>query len=149
MNYPRPRSRHLLTAALLVGLAGCGAQSPTPVDGASLLPESSPPASGSAAEINRPRPDNSAANKADGQEAVTPMNQGSSAADTSETANIRKAIMADPMLSVDAQNIKIITIKGQVILRGVVDTIEEHKRVSQIVARISGTDVYDDQLRVK
>ncbi len=141
-------TRRLPAVALLAALAGCGEQPAAPA-GASAAPASGPPPSGSAAEINRPHPDNSAANKADGQEALTPMNQGSSAADTQETANIRKAIMADPMLSVDAQNIKIITIKGQVTLRGVVDTVDERKRVNQIVSKVTGTDVFDDQLHVK
>ncbi len=134
--------------ALLAGLAGCGDQS-TASSTAGVPPASSPPQSGSGAEINRPRPDNSAANKTDGQEALTPMNQGGGEADIRETANIRKAIMADALLSVDAQNIKIITSKGQVTLRGVVDSLDERKRVNAIVQKVAGTDVFDDQLRVK
>jgi osmotically-inducible protein OsmY len=136
-----------LALALLACLFGCGDQ--TASSTITTPPASSLPQSGSGAEIDRPRPDNSVANKSDGQEALTPMSQGASAADTQETATIRKAIMADPMLSVDAQNIKIITLRGQVTLRGVVDSVDEHKRVCQIVQKASGTDVYDDQLRVK
>jgi hypothetical protein len=138
----------LLAAALLAGLVGCGDQS-APSSSSPGAPPSSPQLSGSGAEINRPHPDNSAANKADGPGSLTPLDQGVSTADLQETANIRKAIMADPMLSVDAQNIKIITSKGQVTLRGVVDSIDEHKRVNQIVVKAAGTDVFDDQLRVK
>lgn len=77
------------------------------------------------------------------------MDQGGSAADVQETATIRKAIMADPMLSVDARNIKIITIKGQVTLRGVVDSVDERKHVNAIVTKAAGSAVFDDQLRVK
>jgi hypothetical protein len=146
----------IAVAAALAVLAGCGDQSST----TSTSPSSPPPTtggpiasglpqSGSGTDINRPRPDNSSANKTDGQDALTPMNQGSSEADTRETANIRKAIMADPMLSVDAQNIKIITNKGLVTLRGVVDSPDERRRVNQIVQKASGTDVFDDQLHVK
>jgi osmotically-inducible protein OsmY len=133
--------------ALLAGLVGCGDQAPASSKTATL-PASGPP-SASGAAIDRPRPDNSAANRSDGQDALTPMNQGASAADTRETADIRKAIMADPMLSVDAQNIKIITSKGQLTLRGVVDSVDERKRVYQIVENVTATDVFDDQLRVR
>jgi osmotically-inducible protein OsmY len=138
----------ILTAALLAVMIGCGDQSTASSTTASP-PSSEPPVTGSGAEINRPHPDNSAANKRDGQEALTPMNQGAGDADIRETANIRKAIMADPMLSIDAQNIKVITNKGLVTLRGVVDSIDEHKRVARIVQNASGTDVFDDQLKVK
>jgi hypothetical protein len=138
----------MVAVALLPCLFGCGDQSATSPATASPQ-DSGLPLSGSGADIIRPHPDNSAANQGDGKEALTPMNQGSSDADIRETSNIRKAIMSDPTLSINAHNIKIITNKSQVTLRGVVDSIDEHKRVNQIVQDAAGTDIIDDQLRVK
>ncbi len=150
----------ILAGALCTLMSSCGDGAPTSNAGSmppastsapspAPTPASAPTQSGSGAEINRPHADDSAANRADSKDALTPIDQGESAADLRQTANIRKALVADATLSLDAHNIKIITNKGLVTLRGVVDSIDEHKRVNRIVQQTVGTEIFDDQLRVK
>ncbi len=61
---------------------------------------------------------------------------------------MRKAIIADKNLSINAQNIKIITHDGRLTLRGTVNTSAERERVNQIVRDTIGTKPYDDQLNI-
>jgi sporulation protein YlmC with PRC-barrel domain len=78
-------------------------------------------------------PDNTAVNVRDqigGN--VTPFSQGRSASDREITAHIRREIMARPDLSIDAQNIKVITINGQVTLRGPVKNEDEEQTIVEI-----------------
>ena len=49
---------------------------------------------------------------------LTPLDQGSSKTDVATTAQIRKEIIAGENLSVNARNVKIITLNGRVTLRG-------------------------------
>lgn len=80
---------------------------------------------------------------------VTPMDQGNSAADIRVTASIRKEITAAENMSVNAQNVKIITNNGRVTLRGPVNSADEKRLIGEIANRIaSGTNV-DNQLEVK
>ena len=55
----------------------------------------------------------------------TPLDQSESEADRMITQKIRKAVMADSALSTNAKNIKNITIKGMVKLRGPVASSQE------------------------
>jgi osmotically-inducible protein OsmY len=63
---------------------------------------------------------------------VTPFDQGTSASDRAITAHIRREIMSRPELSIDAQNIKIITTDGRVTLRGPVRNQEEEQKIIEI-----------------
>ena len=60
------------------------------------------------------------------------LNSGTSAADRALSARIRREIMAREDLSIDAQNVKIITINGQVTLRGPVQNLTEEQTIIQI-----------------
>ena len=65
------------------------------------------------------RADNTARNVRDRDEAtLTPLDQGTSKADVNTTAEIRKRIVARKSMSVNATNVKIITLHGRVTLRG-------------------------------
>src|ERR1700738_3854393 len=55
---------------------------------------------------------------------VTPLDQSESESDRKITQKIRQAIVADDSLSTNAKNIKIITVKGIVTLRGPVANTE-------------------------
>jgi hyperosmotically inducible protein len=81
--------------------------------------------------------------------ALTPMDQGKSAADLDITAQIRQEIMADQGMSMNAKNVKIITIDGRVTLRGVVNTSEEKSRIAEIALRIAHQGNVDNQLEVQ
>jgi hypothetical protein len=80
---------------------------------------------------------------------LTPLNQGTSATDINTTAQIRKEIIAAKNMSVDARNVKIITIDGHVTLRGPVNTAEEKNAIGEIATRIAGAGNVDNQLEVK
>lgn len=94
--------------------------------------------------------DNTARNVRDRNDrTLTPLDQGKSEGDRKMTADIRKAIIAEKGLSVNARNVKIITVNGQVTLRGPVNTTDERIRVADIAGRIAGTTTVNNQLEVK
>jgi sporulation protein YlmC with PRC-barrel domain len=80
---------------------------------------------------------------------LTPLDQGNSKADVDTTAQIRKEIIAGKDMSVNAKNVKIITNKGKVTLRGPVNTAEEKRLIGDIANRIASVGNVDNQLEVK
>ncbi len=93
--------------------------------------------------------DNTAVNERDRSDAVkTPINQNENQKDIDVTANIRKRVV-DTKMSVNAQNIKIITQDGKVTLRGPVKSDEEKKGIEQIASDVAGVDNVDSQLEVQ
>lgn len=96
------------------------------------------------------QPDNTARNVRDSQgNTLTPLDQGHSQADRDMTAAIRKEIMASKDMSVNARNVKIITVDGRVTLRGPVKTSEEKRAIGDIADRIATSGNVDNQLEVK
>jgi len=81
--------------------------------------------------------------------AVTPMDQGNSAADIEMTQKIRQAVVADDSLSSNAKNIKIITKDGAVTLRGPVKDEAEKTRVVDMAKNVAGSAPLDVQLEVE
>ncbi len=95
-------------------------------------------------------PDNAARNLRDRKDqTLTPLNQGNSKADVATTAQIRKEIIAGKNMSVNARNVKIITIDGRVTLRGPVNSAEEKRLIGDIAERSVHSDQVDNQLEVK
>jgi osmotically-inducible protein OsmY len=93
--------------------------------------------------------DNTAVNARDRNDAtVTPTDQGGSEADVALTQTIRQAIMADESFSVNAKNIKIITVAGVVTLRGPVENAAEKDRIAALVQSIAGISRVDNQLEI-
>lgn len=78
----------------------------------------------------------------------TPLDQSESEADRTITQKIRQAIMSDSALSTNAKNIKIITIKGVVTLRGTVASSQEKDAIAKIVSGVQGIIKVDNQLEV-
>lgn len=96
------------------------------------------------------QPDNTARNVRDrDDQTLTPFNQGNSKADVDTTAKIRKEITAADGMSVNAQNVKVITQNGRVTLRGPVKTAEEKRLIGEIANRIATSGNVDNQLEVK
>jgi len=95
-----------------------------------------------------PNTDNTAMNQRDRANTVTPMDQAENPADRTITQGIRKAIVADPALSVDAKNVKIITAQGVVTLRGPVKTPKERAIIAEKAQQIAGVMRVDNQLEV-
>jgi osmotically-inducible protein OsmY len=80
---------------------------------------------------------------------VTPANQSENEQDRTITQNIRRAIIADDDLSMNAKNIKIITIEGVVTLRGVVENNQEKDWIEKKAKSINGVKSVDNQLEAK
>lgn len=96
-----------------------------------------------------PGADNTSRNERDrkGRE-LTPLDQGNSKADVSTTAQIRKEIIAGDNMSVNAKNVKIITVNGRVTLRGPVNSAEEKRLIGEISNRVAHSENVDNQLEV-
>jgi hyperosmotically inducible protein len=96
-----------------------------------------------------PAADNSAMNQRDrGHETLTPMDQSSKPTDVNMTREIRRAIVKDDQLSMDAKNIKIITVDGAVTLRGPVKTEQETADIAAKAAQLAGDSNVHNQLEV-
>jgi osmotically-inducible protein OsmY len=94
-------------------------------------------------------PDNTGVNERDrSSTAKTPIDQNENQSDIDITASIRKQVV-DTQMSVDAQNVKIITQDGKVTLRGPVANADEKKRIEDIAHKVAGVDKVDSQLEVK
>ncbi len=81
--------------------------------------------------------------------ALTPMDQGGSEADRRVTQKVRQAVVADGSLSFAAKNVKIITIDGNVTLRGAVKSGQERSSIEQKAKTTAGVKAVDNQLEVK
>lgn len=133
-------SKLMLIAGATGGLmlVGCDMQEPAPT--APPPPKSSAPS----------RPDNTGVNKRDASgETKTPMDQSNAQSDLDITAAVRKAIVDDRSMSMNAQNCKIITDKGVVTLRGVVDTEAERDAIGMKAGAVPGVVRVENLLEVK
>jgi osmotically-inducible protein OsmY len=127
--------RAVFASLLILSFAGCQDMSGSHTG-------SSPPAASS----DR---DNTEVNVRDRAEnAKTPIDQNENQADIDITANIRKRVV-DTQMSVNAQNVKIITQNGKVTLRGPVKSEEEKKQIEQIAAEVAGVGNVQSQLEVE
>lgn len=95
------------------------------------------------------QPDNSAKNTRDrADSALTPGDQSSDPADVAITAEVRRAVVADSELSVNAQNVKIITVNRVVTLRGPVGNGAEKERVAAKAKMVAGVTKVDNQIEI-
>jgi osmotically-inducible protein OsmY len=126
----------IIVPAVLALLSGCTGPAP-----------SNTPMSNDSKQV---APDNTGANAADqnNESAKTPIDQNENKADIDITANIRKRVV-DTKMSVNAQNVKIITQDGKVTLRGPVKSAEEKKQIEDIAINVAGEGKVDNQLAVE
>ena len=95
------------------------------------------------------RPDNTEVNVRDRSDAVkTPIDQNENKTDIDITANIRKRVV-DTKMSVNAQNVKIITQGGKVTLRGPVKSEDEKMQIDKIAREVAGPTSVENQLEVQ
>lgn len=93
--------------------------------------------------------DNSGKNVRDRQDAaLTSGDQSNSQADLKITQEIRQAVMADDALSLNAQNVKIITANGVVTLRGPVRSSAEKATVGAKAEQVAGVTRVDNQIEI-
>jgi osmotically-inducible protein OsmY len=95
------------------------------------------------------QPDNTAVNERDRNENTTlPSDQSNDPTDLEITQRIRQAVVDLDNVSLNAQNIKIITVSGHVTLRGPVEAPGERDAIVDLARRIAGTDHVTDELEV-
>jgi hyperosmotically inducible periplasmic protein len=102
-----------------------------------------------AEEGTAPDAENTGVNVRDrGGATVTPEDQGGKAGDREITAAVRRAIVKDEALSLNAHNVKIITRDGIVTLRGPVKSAAERTKIAQLAEKTAGVKRVDDQLEI-
>ena len=93
--------------------------------------------------------DNTRLNVRDRQgDSLTPIDQGASDSDLHITRSIRRNLALQTDLSVNARNVKIITVNGRVTLRGPVNSEKERRLIADIANGVAGANV-DNQLEVQ
>jgi hyperosmotically inducible periplasmic protein len=96
-----------------------------------------------------PAPDNSKVNTRDrAKGAVTADQQSNAKSDVEITKEIRQAIVADKELSTYAHNVKIVTRRGKVSLKGPVTTVEEKNTVEAKAAEVAGAANVTNQISI-
>jgi hypothetical protein len=142
-------------AVLLCGFAvGCNDNSPTapvtksPADAPTKIMANRPIPADPAANSEPVDRTNTEVNVRDRDStAKTPFDQFENKADINVTAEIRKRI-GDAKMSLNAQNVKIITQDGKVTLRGPVKTVQEKQSIEEIAQAVAGAKKVDSQLEV-
>lgn len=112
------------------------------------MPADSPAMRDDGSGANLPA-DNSGKNVRDRSDtALTPGDQSSRPEDVAITQQLRKAVVDDPNLSINAQNVKIITIDGVVTLRGPVKNASEKENIAAKARKIVGVTRVDNQIEL-
>ena len=106
-------------------------------------------AAGSVSAAGPYAPDNTGTNARDrGGDTLTAGDQPQSGGDLQITQQVRKALVADKSLSVNAHNVKVVTTGGVVTLRGPVKSAQEKMKLASTVARVAGVKGVDNQLEI-
>lgn len=79
---------------------------------------------------------------------LTAQDQGSSDRDIRTTQLIRQRVVDQDGLSIDAKNVKIITLNGNVTLKGPVETMTEKKRIESIARDVAGVTRVNSEITV-
>jgi len=112
--------------------------------------ENSNPASRSSSNSEASDTENTERNVRDKSGAtLTPEDQKESDVDRKITANIRRAVVGDESLSLNAHNVKIITRNGVVTLRGPVESQAEKAKIGKLARKAAGVKRVNNQLEVK
>src|SRR5262245_35209555 len=114
---------------LLIAM-GCDPTTTTPTTSTPIVPSTSKPA-------------DSAVNS------KTTLDPDQQKRDADMTAEIRKRMREEEKVSVEARDIKIVAVNGQVTLSGTVATAEEKELIERIAGDVAGKDHVASQLEVK
>ncbi len=94
--------------------------------------------------------DNTAVNERDaGEASITPMDQSNAPEDIDQVATIRSEVLEIDGLSINGRNVKIITDRGKVVLRGPVASETERDSIAEIAKRIAGEGNVNNLLEVE
>jgi hyperosmotically inducible periplasmic protein len=114
--------------------------------------ETSNPAGRSSSKSEASDTENTERNVRDKSDAtLTPEDQKESGVDRKITANIRRAVVGDESLSLNAHNVKIITRNRVVTLRGPVESQAEKAKIGKLARKAAGVKQVkvNNQLEVK
>lgn len=122
-----------ILVAAVIALAGCDQSKP----------------SGDMLQDRKPGADNTKMNERDRtQPTLTPGDQAENEADRGITQKIRQGVVKEDNLSMNARNVKIITIDGVVTLRGPVKSEQERQAVLALALNVPGVKKVDNQLEI-
>jgi len=107
------------------------------------------PVAAQADEPQPPPPTLIAGETVEGGSKLTPMDQGTSPEDIRVTQSLRQMLTKNDQLSVNGQNVKIITRDGVVTLRGPVKDAREKATVVAAAKATAGVKRVDDQLEIQ
>jgi len=140
-TYPRDDSSKVTSPA---------SQAPSDAGATNDLKGAAPDSMGKNYENSRTvAPDNTKINARDrGNQTLTSGNQSNSKRDIKLTSTIRRSIMKSGLTTL-AKNIKIITVNGNVTLRGPVNTEAEKEKIGSLASSVQGVNQLDNQLEVK
>jgi BON domain len=97
-----------------------------------------------------PAADNSGVNQRDRKDSEpTADQQKNNKSDLTITAEIRRAVMADKDLSINAHNVKIIAQNGKVTLKGPVNNVAEKKTVEGKAEAVAGRENVTSEIAIK
>jgi osmotically-inducible protein OsmY len=130
----------LLFASLFCLMTACTNESGT---GTKTTEPGTPPAAEKDADNTARNADTSALSQ------TTPADQGENEADLKISAAVRKAVVDDNSLSVNAHNVKIVTAGGVVTLRGPVKTEQEKTTIESKAKQVAGVTRVDNLLEVE
>jgi len=134
----------VLNLTAVAAVAAAPSDTPTPTPTPNPPPTPSPPTLPVPAATPTPTPaplgaENTARNRRDrGTENLTAADQSNRLADLRVTQDLRKAVMADSSLSLNAKNAKIITTPNAVVLRGPVDSEAERTKLAALAQSAAG-----------
>ena len=80
---------------------------------------------------------------------LTPINQSNDLNDMAITQDIRKMLMAEKSLSLNAKNIKVITRRRIATLRGPIESMKEKAVIERIALIVAGPGKVDSKLELK
>lgn len=127
-----------------VALVGCSETNRT-----SQTAKPSTPSAATTAPANHDAANTERNQRDRGGATMTPTDQSESKSDLKITQEIRKALVADKELSVNAHNVKVITVDGTVTLRGPVDSGAEKSIVAAKAEEVAGATKVVDEMEVK
>jgi len=136
----------MLGASVAVYAANPPASSNPPAD--QRASSSAPVAGNTPADSPNTDPDNTAVNKRDTHDNSPPTagDQSNKQPDIRTEADVRKAIVDDKSLSLQAHNIKVVTESGVVTLRGPVKSADEKRRIEQLAKNVHGVKTVKNEL---
>lgn len=80
---------------------------------------------------------------------LSAQDQGNSKEDIAVTSQIRQQVVKHDDFSTDAKNIKIITLNGQVTLKGPVKSEAEKNEIQKIAFKVAGKNRVSNQIEIK